>query len=1135
MKLSAKLFLLVFTIITFVSITSAFIYHTLAQQLLENQQSKNLVNSANDFIFAFQELIASLDEEFQQNKSSFDDKLSGSNLDFVFEIGIDSSLDKNSLKINSECIIYTDVSSLKDFLHYNTNLVVRNSKVSNKNFFYGIKINTELIHSLSQKIRAEIALVEENVVSTFTNSQENQYYLPLLSRLSRELKEKNNFELVYETLEDVDFSATHYSPRASLLSYNDMDFIIFNISKEASAFKDTMNLVTAVIVISGILLTVIFLFLFTTKFRNQMQFITDGVSNIASGYMNERVKIITKDEIGGLGSALNNMLNEIEKRDFTEKEYAEFISIINQNPTLSEVGGAALQKIISVTNADAGAFYLYDKSELIPFAVLGLSNQQKNISEESSFYKKAKENGEILEINFKENQPIIRTGITELSINHLFIVPIFYNNEIIAILELASVNKPKIDVKQYLSRIKDQLAIGLANGKSLTELKNLVIELQNLNKAFQEQNIEITKKNKELLELHQKLQKGSEELEIQTNKAVESEKVKSQFLANMSHELRTPQNSILGLTELILQDETTSSKTKERLNVVLRNGKKLLTLIENILEYSKLECGSTDIKKSKIHLSELVKEVDTFISPLFLENECKFILQSPKDYDYELFTDVKKVEQIIYNLIGNAAKFTKKGYVKLEILVDGKDLRISVEDTGPGISVEDKKIIFEEFRQADANLNRKFSGTGLGLAICKRYSEMLDANINVKSKVDIGSKFTVHIPEIIKSKKERITTVKDSQLKSLIISDGSHSIKLISDYLKSHNILVDVKGSSQVDTTSVLESLPNIIILDVLLKNKNGWELLVDIKENNKISDIPVVIVNMDEEANCGLGLNIYKYFVKPLNRYNIHSAIEDIEEQLSLKFRKLMFIMEDEKFNRLENDLLSDELRIMNANGKNEDLEYIHKAEPDLIIVDLFENPIEPIKLLTELNSDLYCKTIPILAFIESTNLSSDIEYINNSLIETTLIKQYHPLDILKVIKDRIELFNNSVFKEDQKIISKNDSFIKLSKSTKTDIEGKAKILIVDDNADARFTIGEIISSLGFIPEFASNGFECLKKLKTQPPDLILLDIMMPQMDGFQTIKKIREDDLLKNINVLALTAYAMLSDKEIIEKEWI
>lgn len=1135
MKINVKLFLLTFAIVTFVSVSSAFIYNLLTHQLLKNQQSKSLVNSANDFIFEFQKVVQKIDEDFQ-NISPSVTSLNKTQIDFLFQINQDSSIIKSSILMKEELNIYTDVKNLSDFLKFNTNIIVRNSTKDNHQYYYGKWIDINIINELSEKIRAEIAFVEGDVVTRFTNNQANLYYLPYLSRVSRELKQKNNFELVSETINDADFSATHYSPKSSIALNNEMDFIIFNISKEAAVFKSTLNLVTLIIVVCGIFLTVIFLLLFTIKFRKQLEFISLGVKDIAEGKTENHVKIISNDEIGNLGKAFNNMLSEIEKRDQIEKEYSEFISLINQKPTLEEIGDATLNKIISFANVDAGALYLYESNKLNSLSAYGFVNDKNEQFAESTFYKNAREKKELVEIHFQENNPTIKTGITVLKINYLYILPIFYNNKIIAIVELASVNKPNISIKNYLNRIKDQLAIGLANGKALTELKNLVEELQNLNHAYQKQNQEITEKNDELLLLHTKLKNGTKELEYQTKKAIESEKVKSQFLANMSHELRTPQNSILGLTELILKDGTTSQKTKERLNVVLRNGKKLLTLIENILEYSKLECGNSEIKNSKIMLTELLNEVTAFIKPLFLEREIEFIVNKPDQTLYELNIDIKKVEQIIYNLIGNAAKFTQKGYVKLSVKVINNDLEIIVEDTGPGVSEEDKNIIFDEFRQADANLNRKYSGTGLGLAICKRYSELLNGKIVLESETGVGSVFTVSLPNVVTTlliNTEPIISeeTEDSKLSALIISDGIESIRLISDYLISNKIKVNVKNSSQINELDYHLLNPDIIIIDILLKNISGWNLLSNIKSDQNYNEIPVIVVNMDEDANCGLGLNVYKYNSTQINKTNIYKSIELIEFEQSIKFRKLLFIMSDEKYDKLEDELITDEIKFYHTNGKLDSLRYIKNSEPDIIFVDLADPNISSIKLLTEINDDLYTKSIPVIAFVKSID-TKDQKLLDNALIETTLVYQYHPLDVLKIIKDRIDLYDSTVIANENQLNliepAINDIVIKNNKT----ITNKIKILIVDDDDDARFTIGEIVESLGYETSFAVNGYQCLDRLHTEVPDIVLLDIMMPKMDGFQTIKKIRENKNFKDINVYALTAYAMLSDKEIIEK---
>ncbi|MEE9432342.1 MAG: response regulator [Melioribacteraceae bacterium] len=1135
MKINVKLLILTSTIITLVSVSSTFIYHTLTKKLLLSQQSQVLENSANDFIFAYQEMIEKIDDEFQNNFITWNSfNINKTDLDLVFIASDNFIINRKKFKVKKKTHLYTSVSSIEELVNLNSNLLIRERNINEQKFYYGIVVTELRLEKLSEKIRAEVAFIEDGVVSNFAHKKEVQEYLPQLSEVARLLKDKDNFEQEYQDLSTADFFATHFTPNTSSITNRSFDVIIFSISKEVAKFRETMNLVTAVIVISGMFLIVIFSFLFTTKFRKQISYIMESVSEIAEGKLNTRVNITSKDEIGKLGEAFNNMLDEIEKRDNVEKEYIELVSLINKNPSLEEIGELSLQQIIATTRVDIGGLYLYEEDKLIPHSVFGITENKDNLLSESSFYKRAKDNKEYVELQFDENQPVVKTGLIELKLSYLYILPIVYNNEVIAIIELASANKPEKNVKEYFARIKDQLSIGLANAKALSKLKNLVAELKELNDAYQKQNIHITEQNEELLKLHQQLKQGSAELEVQKTKAVESVKLKSQFLANMSHELRTPQNSILGLTELVLKDKTTTPKTKERLNVVLRNGKKLLNLIENILEFSKLESGNIEIVKSEIQLSELADEVASFIEPLFFERDVKFNVQLPVFNNYSIKTDVKKVEQIIYNLVGNASKFTKEGYVQLAFKVEGESLKIIVEDTGPGIKDSDKKIIFEEFRQVDAEINRKFSGTGLGLTICKRYTDLLYGSINVENNNNTGTRFIVDLPNIISSKSEKEsqkiigTNEEPNEIKTLLISDGTDSVKLIKDYLSSNNIDVEIKDTGEVSINSLVENPPNLIILDINFSENNSWKLLHQIKSHHSISEIPIAILNMDEEANCGLGLPLLEYYTQTLSKPYVHRAIEQFEKYQGIKFRNILFIMDDKKYEQIEDELIYDELKINQINGKESTNKLIKKYAPDLIIVDLFDKKNNSFLTLSEIVNDDYSRNIPAIAFVEELNEIDEIKIVNNKLIEATLIAQHHPLEALKTINCRIDLINNSIL--NKKMVKTTSNKIYSDKDGNQN--DKIKIMVVDDDSDALFTIGEIIDNLGYEPIYASNGFECLEKLETQPPELILLDIMMPKMDGFETIKRIRGNDKFNNLNVFALTAYAMLSDKEIIEK---
>ncbi|MCB0753774.1 MAG: HAMP domain-containing protein, partial [Ignavibacteriae bacterium] len=330
MKINAKLLLLTFTIIAFITISSAIIYHSLTKELLLKQQSKNLVNSANDFMFTYQQFVYEIDDEFETNYKNDKQLFKSSNLDFAFSLGKDSVLTSSDILLKSGSKIFTDVNSVREFFDINKNLIKKQKIINGSYIFYGKVINANSLTTLAEKIRSDIAFSDNGVITYISNNSQNEQYLPALSKAARELNDKNDFEMYEESTSNIDLFVTHFSPKSVNYFDKELDFIVFSVSDEVAVFRNTMNIVTLLIVITGISLSIVFLFLFTAKFRKQLEYISNGVLAILEGKLDQRVEIISSDEIGNLGNAFNNMLDEIEKRDNDEKEYTEFISLINK-------------------------------------------------------------------------------------------------------------------------------------------------------------------------------------------------------------------------------------------------------------------------------------------------------------------------------------------------------------------------------------------------------------------------------------------------------------------------------------------------------------------------------------------------------------------------------------------------------------------------------------------------------------------------------------------------------------------------------------------------------------------------------------------------------------------------------------
>ena len=611
--------------------------------------------------------------------------------------------------------------------------------------------------------------------------------------------------------------------------------------------------------------------------------------------------------------------------------------------------------------------------------------------------------------------PSVKTGTLDLKLDYLLLLPVIYNNKVIAILELASLQTPSLDAKDYLEKIKDQLAIGLTNAKAVVQLENFVNELKLLNDEYQKQNIQIKKQHDTLLEMSNQLKTKAEELAVQKQKAEDSTKLKSQFLASMSHELRTPMNSILGLTELILDKAQLSQKNKERLEVVLKSGKRLMSLINDILDLSKIEAGKMEIREEDILLEEIIEDVFNTASPLALEKELDFNIKRNCNTRFIINTDRVRVTQVLINLIGNAIKFTQKGKVELSIsLNQERMLLFSVSDTGIGISEENKKIIFEEFRQIDGTTTRKYSGTGLGLAISKKILDLIGGKIWVASIEGEGSVFSFTIPVKYEQEKRKVPVLpvnvealrKNAKNPVLVIDDDPEVRYTIGQYLISKGYEVIFAENGETGVKLAIDRQPFAITLDLLLPNKDGWSILKELKENSSTKDIPVILVSIIGDKNVGYGLGAFEYFIKPISAETLLSAFTKLETLAKKRIQKIVIVDDDElEFEKFKNEFKDDKITIEYIQDSEFAFNKIAEVQPDLIILDLMMPKIDGITLSHKLKSSSKTKHIPII-ISTAKNLSEEEHYSLKEIVENITIKSKgNPLDVLKTVRDRIKL----------------------------------------------------------------------------------------------------------------------------------
>ena len=1122
MKINVRLLIITFVVIAILSFSSTIIYYSTTTSLLKTQHSKTLLNSTVDFNFAFQNFVSELDNELYEiteQKNIAPNNLT--KLDFIFRIDKSKNIIPESFVVSDKVNLSLPTNSLDEFLVQNPNIILKyfqnNSKTA---YFYGKIIDEDFLNNFSEKIRADVALIIDKIPYTMSNKLANEIYLqPILEMIKGNIQSKNQ-KIFYKEIQNGDFFATKYIPEFLFFSTDPLEFVIFNLHTDLLEFRDKMKVITLIIALSGVLLSFIFIILFTTKIRRQISLLSQAAKITSEGDLSHRVPIISKDELGNLGKVFNDMLENIQENEKSEREYSELITIINKTPQLKQLTDEVLEKIIVTSQISFGVFYLVEDDNAKPISTLGINISSLDINNSNTFHSDVIKNRKTVELVFDENSPIVKTGIAQIKIKYLLIMPVIFNNVVLGVVELACEHVPSKSPVIFLSKIKEQLAIGLNSALSYERLENLVNELQILNTQYQNQNIQISEQNKELINLHNVLKNQAEELEQQRKKAVELSHVKSQFLANMSHELRTPLNSILGLTELIAEDSTTLLKTKDRLKIVFRSGKKLLTMINNILEFSKIESGKYEVTKSNFVLSDFMSDIFSSMEPLVTEKGLGFEIIFKSEYDLLINSDRHKLEQIILNLISNAIKFTEIGGIKIVVSIyENISLRLDVQDTGIGISDEDQNKIFDEFEQVDFTTSRKYQGAGLGLAICKKYVELINGQISVSSELEKGSNFSVILSNAVLEKftinknlllHNKTASSIDQRKSILLIQDGVDN-NILNYFGKLNYNIIEGKNSASFIEELNFENIDGIV-LNHNIQNNESWNLAYELRQNTKCKEVSLFVLTQVDSENIFYSPIIFDV----LTNFDDTIYFNKLVERIQIQYNSIQEIgILSKNSNVIKSELLNSDYNFVELT--NEDWDYKKIEITQLLIIDFSQLSAEIIEFAEK-------KNIPLLI------------YLYKELIENNLFHERW-----KAIANKFSNTNMNVFELLSMQITKQKSVIKSTISIEHDNDdkisieenhkGQFSVMVVDDDNDTQFTVGEILQNIGCEIFFANNGAECLNLLEDNKPDLILLDIMMPIMDGFETIKKIRENEKTKNMKVYAITAQAMLDEISIIK----
>lgn len=684
-------------------------------------------------------------------------------------------------------------------------------------------------------------------------------------------------------------------------------------------------------------------------------------------------------------------------------------------------------------------------------------------------------------------------------------------------------------------------------------------ELRVQQEELQQTNEELEERSNLLEERNQDIQKKAEELAIAT-------RYKSEFLANMSHELRTPLNSILLLSRLLSEnnEQNLSKDQVEYARVIQSSGNGLLGLIDEILDLSKIEAGKMNLEFQHVPINTIIDDLQSLFKPIATEKKIDFQITVKEDVPQVIETDRMRVDQILKNLLSNALKFTSAGSVRMEISnVPGNDklIRFDVTDTGIGIPKEKQKLIFEAFQQADGSTKRKYGGTGLGLSISRELVKLLNGDLKLTSEPDKGSTFSLILPilrtnisyssivndfiqeheveqEVNATKEQRhqdqyVTSIipnsiaddRNSVSKNdkciLIIEDDTVLAKALLEYSrkKGYKGLVSVRGDEGVKLA--LKYKPIGILLDLHLPVKSGWDVLEELKKDPFTRHIPVHIMSSNQVKNESLNKGAVDFINKPIAIEQMSDVFKKIEFIVNNKAKKVLIVEENPKHAKalayfLETCDISSDVK----SDFNDGIEALKKENVDCVILDMEISSIKSYNLLEEAKKSVGLENLPIIIFT-GKNLSTTEEQRIKQYADSIIIKTAHSY---QRILDEVSLFLHLMEGEKEK---KKDNFKKLGALNQ--ILNDKTVLVVDDDVRNIFSLSKALEKLKMNVITAVDGNEAMKKLNENPNvDAVLLDMMMPQMDGYQTASKIREQARWRNLPVIAVTAKAMSGDRE-------
>jgi signal transduction histidine kinase/DNA-binding response OmpR family regulator/CHASE3 domain sensor protein len=928
--------------------------------------------------------------------------------------------------------------------------------------------------------------------------------------------------------------------------------------------------------------------------------ISNGDYNIILDQQIRKILGSAAEPLHHMAEALKTSFSSLEEKKWLSSSMAELNNQMVGDKNVEVLCKDLLETIINHTKSRFAALYLLREDghlHLEGSYAINEAHVKKILSMGEGISGEAfRSNKQILVDNISDNEATISYATGNTKPVNVVALPLTRNNKPLGVLELGSTHVFSPIEREFLTEVEGNLGLAFHSAQARIKIQELLEETQAQSEEMQTQHSELENINSELEAQSQKLLASEEELRVQQEELLQSNeeleertglleeknilieernidiqqksrelqqstKYKSEFLANMSHELRTPLNSILLLSKLMTESKDLDDTYVEYGEVMQSSGLGLLTLIDEILDLSKIESGKMTLEIADVAIEEITSDMRMLFNPMAKDKKLKLIIDVETDTEEKLHTDKLRLEQILKNLLSNAIKFTSEGSITLTISNDESKQKVlfKVTDTGIGIAKDKLRLVFEAFQQADGSTQRKYGGTGLGLSISRELSRLLGGEIKLESTEGKGSVFTLIIP--VDTEKAQITSIdkenmmpvfavddftpqpkrfiashipqpipddRDNIMEGdkiiLIIEDDTPFAKILADFARSKNykVVATVRGDDGIELANHYK--PLAILLDIELPIMDGWQVMEALKSNPVTKPIPVHIMSSMKLKQESLLKGAVDFINKPFALEQMQEVFNKLENALNRSPKKVLIVEENKQHaEALRYFLSANNITTDIANNVAESIDSLHNNEIDIVILDMGVPDKNAYETLETIKQNKGLENLPIIVFT-GKSLSQGEEKRIKKYADSIVVKTAYSY---QRILDEAGLFLHLVEEKNKKKQERIGSLNNLGELR--NILKDKTVLIADDDVRNIFSLTKALEIQGMKVIPAMDGKEALKIINEgHNIDVVLMDMMMPEMDGFETIREIRSSYQFKNLPILAVTSKAMMGDRE-------